>query len=65
MFLNTVKWLSWLIAVALVALPFLAMVLNGSIGLVELIVTFFVAGIISLPGWLIHSAQKQKKPNTV
>lgn len=65
MLLNTVKWLSWLIAVGLVGLLFLAIVVTGQLGMVELIITFMLAGIISVPGWVIHSAQKQKKPSAV
>jgi hypothetical protein len=65
MLLTRLKWLSWLIAIALPVLLFLATVLTGQLGLFELILTFMLAGIISLPGWIIHFVQKQKKENTV
>jgi hypothetical protein len=65
MLLNTFKWLSWLAAVALVVVLFLATVLTGRLGMAELIITLMFAGIISLPGWLIHSVQKQKRSNAV
>jgi hypothetical protein len=65
MLLTRLKWLSWLIAVGLPLLLFLATLLTGRLGLVELMFTFMLAGIISVPGWIIHFAQKQKTQNTV
>jgi fatty acid desaturase len=58
MLLTIFKWLTWLSAIALV----LALVFVGaSVGIIELIVTLVLAGIISVPGWIIHFVQKGKK----
>lgn len=65
MLFTTVKWLSWLTAAGLLALLVLGTMLTARLGAVELIITLMLAGIISLPGWLIHFVQKQKTQNSV
>lgn len=60
MLLTTVKWLSWLTAAGLVLLLVLATVITARLGVVELITTVMLAGIISSPGWIIHFVQKTK-----
>jgi hypothetical protein len=65
MLLTRFKWLSWLSAVGLLLLLFLATVLTARLGMIELIIVLMLAGIISLPGWIIHFVQKEKTQNTV
>jgi uncharacterized membrane protein YjjP (DUF1212 family) len=60
MLLNTLKWLSWPIAVALIGLLFLFTALTARLGLPELVITVMLVGITSLPGSIIHSAQSRR-----
>ena len=61
MLLTTLKWLTWLSALGLIVFVWLVILLRGSIGLIELIITFLFAGLVSLPGWVIHFLQKRQK----
>ena len=61
MLLTIIKWLTWLSA-TLVVLVFLApLFVRGSVGVLELIVTVVLAGLISLPGWIIFCGQRKKR----
>ena len=63
MILAIIKWLSWACA-----LGFLLLVVAGTplvtgqfIGFSELIVTGFVVGLMSAPGWIIHFTQRRRQ----
>jgi hypothetical protein len=64
MLLTTLKWLTWLTAAGLIALLLLATVVRGSVGLMEVMIIFMLAGLVSVPGWVIYYAEKRKKQNT-
>lgn len=60
MALTILKWLIWGIALGFLGLVLAApLILGASVGISEIVVTLFVVGLMSVPGWIIHFVQKR------
>jgi hypothetical protein len=60
--LSVLKWLIWLFALGFLLLVLSApLLVGGSLGPTEYIVSFFVVALMSVPGWIIHFIQQRKK----